>query len=90
MVQAIKWIIVLRAHCKLKAVLLENVKGVLMSFNGLQPFFCKLLDVLRSLVPEFEWGCDLLKACDYKLPQTRERALLRGLHKSFCAAGLPQ
>ena len=56
MVQAIKWIIVLRAHCKLKAVLLENVKGCLMSIGGLQPFFHKLLDVLRSLVPEFWWG----------------------------------
>ena len=86
---ALQWIIHMIAFCNLKACLLENVKGTLMHLNGEAPFFERVLNMLRSKVPEWNWGVDLLCSRDFMLPSSRERALLRGMHKIFSPTALP-
>jgi hypothetical protein len=65
------------------------VKGVLCRLNGEAPFFERVLNMLRARIPSYWWGVDVLPSNLYVLPSSRERVLLRGLHKIFCPTGLP-
>ena len=88
-IQALRWLIFFLAKHGLVAVLLENVRGVLQCIDGMTPFFELVLNMLRSLIPEFNWRHDTMQAEDYKLPQQRCRVLLRGLDKRCCPDMVP-
>ena len=86
--EAVLQIIIYLIHERgLLAVCLENVKGVLQSINGCQPFFIKLIGVLRECVPCFCWDISRLEAENYQSGQQRVRVLLRGLHRKLCPEG---
>jgi site-specific DNA-cytosine methylase len=86
---ALRWVIHLIALHSLKCVLLENVKGVLQELNGEAPFFHRVTNMLNTLIPEFNWGVDVLRSASYLMPSSRERVILRGLHKVYCPGSLP-
>lgn len=65
-------------ECQPRAVLLENVRGILgATFAGYRR---AVLDRLRSLGYETDWF--LLQASDFGVPQLRPRSVLVALHES--------
>jgi site-specific DNA-cytosine methylase len=89
-VTIILWIVYM-AHCGgLLVAIVENVKGVLHSYNGLEPAMDKFIRVLTKHVPFFHWCTDTLEAIDYLCPQTRVRTFLRGIRKTISPAGVPK
>ena len=60
-----------------------------MSFDGNEPFFPKVLGMLRAKLPEFHWRVDIVLTKEYMLPSRRERVLLRGIHRCFGGTEVP-
>ena len=82
------WILVL-SHCSgLLCVVVENVTGVLASYDGIEPAMDKFLRLLRLFVPSFVWRVDTLDLRQYLHPQSRKRTFLRGL-RSIVAKIVP-
>ena len=69
---------------ELKAIILENVRGICHKQKGQDTSFMGiLLEFLRKEVAEFHWEVCQLQASDYLLPQQRCRVFLRGLRASI-------
>ena len=69
---------------ELKAIILENVRGICHKQKGHNTSFMGiLLEFLRKEVAEFHWEVCQLQASDYLLPQQRCRVFLRGLRASI-------
>lgn len=72
-------VIRLAAECNPKAVMIENVKGILdPKFKGYREF---IIQQLKDLGYECDWR--LLNASDYGVSQLRPRAILAGLKKEY-------
>ena len=84
----ILWIVVLAHSGGLLCVIVENVKGVLSSYAGMESAMSRFLRILRRFVPFFDWRVDTLDLRDYMFPQSRVRTFLRGL-RTCVATSVP-
>ncbi|HEY5657959.1 MAG TPA: DNA cytosine methyltransferase, partial [Myxococcota bacterium] len=65
-----------------RAVLIENVKGILA--DRARPYFERVILALRSRGYHVDWRC--LQAADYGVPQRRERVFIVGFREEDAAA----
>jgi site-specific DNA-cytosine methylase len=81
----LNWVVVL-AHCGgLLCVVIENVKGILASYNGCESAADRFIRALEFAVPFFSWAVETLHLVEYARPQTRVRTFIRGLRKTIAA-----
>ena len=85
-VRVMMWVLFLVKCGGLLAVVLENVAGILQSFQGQEPAMTQFLRVLHAFIPEFAFRVDTLDLRDYLCPQGRVRVFLRGLRRSILEA----
>lgn len=75
---------------ELKAVILENVRGILNQQGGNPSFMTSIINFLEANVGEFAWEVTTLKAEDYLLAQQRTRVFLRGVRVSIGGNKVPE
>eukprot|EP00438_Fugacium_kawagutii_P026420 Skav225685 [mRNA] locus=scaffold243:49652:50266:- [translate_table: standard] len=75
---------------ELKAMVVENVKGILNQQGGNPSFMTSVINFLKANVPEFAWEVTTLKAEQYLLAQQRTRVFLRGIRVSISGHKVPE
>lgn len=74
---------------ELKAIVIENVRGILNQQGGNPSFMTSIMNFLQANIPEFAWEVTTLKADAYKLAQQRTRVFLRGIRVSSGGGKVP-
>ena len=74
---------------ELKAVIIENVRGILNQQGGNPSFMTSVINFLEANIPEFAWDVTTLKAEHYLLAQQRTRVFLRGVRVSIGGNKVP-
>jgi site-specific DNA-cytosine methylase len=73
----------------LKAVIIENVRGILNQQGGNPSFMTSVINFLEANIPEFAWDVTTLKAEHYLLAQQRTRVFLRAVRVSIGGNKVP-
>ena len=87
--RCLQWAIHFIKSTGLLVLLIENVPGILHDVEDHGNFYMLVIERLREVVPEFLFDIQVATCEDYMLPQTRKRAYIRGMRKSFSSDGLP-
>ena len=75
--EMIRWTVYFSTCGGFLMCIVENAKGIMHSYHGMESAADRFLRILHRCVPEFLWGINTRHLEDYRIPQPRMRNFIR-------------